>query len=202
MIDRHTVARLVTHVAHARDSVTQNHADMTAVISRMLAEAMQLDTAAVNDIVDAALLHDIGKTVIPDAILMKPGRLDAAERAVMSAHTRRGHDLLREARHPSLDVAAEVALCHHENFDGSGYPRGIQGEAIPLASRIVSVADVYEALCAARPYKVGLSHAEACRIILEGDGRTSPACFDPAVLAAFRRREAEIAQLKGRAAAA
>ncbi|WP_298724242.1 HD domain-containing phosphohydrolase [uncultured Ferrovibrio sp.] len=195
MIDRPTVAQLVARVAHVRDRHTMKHADLTAVISRMLAEALQLDSETVQDIGEAALLHDIGKTAIADGILMKPGRLDPAEREVMALHTHHGHDLLREARHPALDLAAAVALSHHEHFDGSGYPQGLAGEAIPLAARIVAVADVYEALRAIRPYKHGLSHAEASRIILQGDERTSPGFFDPDVLAAFSRRAPEIEQL-------
>lgn len=139
----------------------------------------------------AAMLHDVGKVGIPDAILKKPGRLDPAEFDAMKQHTRIGAGLFGSS-HSALDAAAaEVALCHHENWDGSGYPgrtpaeggapRGLAGDAIPLFGRIVAVADVYDALCSKRSYKEAMSPEEALAIIKAECGRK----FDPEVVAAF-----------------
>lgn len=110
----------------------------------------------------------------------------------MTQHTIYGHDLLKDVRHPVFDTAALVALCHHENFNGSGYPRGLSGSEIPLAAHIVAVADVYDALRSDRPYKAGMNHDSAAAVLLRGDDRTSPDNFDPGVLEAFSRQAAAI----------
>ncbi len=140
----------------------------------------------------AAMLHDVGKVGIPDAILKKPGRLDAAEFDVMKQHTVIGAGVFGSS-HSALDAAAaEVALCHHENWDGSGYPgrggegentsvRGVVGENIPIFGRIVAVADVYDALCSKRVYKDAMAGDEAVALIKADSGRK----FDPEVVAAF-----------------
>ena len=133
----------------------------------------------------AAALHDVGKLYIPARIMDKPGPLDDAERTTMQNHTVIGHRMLSTGRHPTMKMAATIALSHHECWDGSGYPYHLAGCAIPLSARIVAVADSYDALRMERSYKPGLSHAEAMDIILDGDGRTRPCHFDPLVLTTF-----------------
>jgi len=131
-------------------------------------------------------LHDIGKVGIPDAVLQKPGKLTPAEFAVMKHHSALGADTLAAAaaHRPNvgyLVMARQIAQSHHERWDGSGYPQGLSGEDIPLAARIVAVADVYDALTSRRAYKDAFSHAEAVKIMLEGKGSH----FDPGLIEVF-----------------
>ncbi len=144
----------------------------------------------------AARLHDVGKIGIPDAILRKPGPLTAEEWAVMQRHTEIGEAILSQS-HSSreLKMATEIAGGHHEHWDGSGYPRGLAGESIPIAARITQIADVYDALRSCRPYKTRMSHEEAFSIILNGDDRTRPEHFDPRLLEVFDRQEALFASI-------
>ncbi|EWY36384.1 hypothetical protein N825_26935 [Skermanella stibiiresistens SB22] len=129
----------------------------------------------------AAALHDLGKLWIPVGILLKRGPLDQDEVSIMRDHVVLGHARLRH--HDRL--AAEMALHHHENHDGTGYPFGLAGEDIPVSARVVRLCDVYDALRAARPYKRAMSHEEATRIILFGDDRIQPGMFDPELLHLF-----------------
>lgn len=163
--------------------------------SSLLAESLGLSQEEIELVEQGALLHDIGKNVLPDVVIMQPGRLSAQERRLMTQHTIYGHELLKDVQHPVFDTAADVALCHHENFNGSGYPRGLSGPEIPQAARIVAVADVYDALRSDRPYKAGMDHGSAVAVLLRGDDRTSPSNFDPAVLEAFSRQDAAISAL-------
>jgi putative two-component system response regulator len=133
----------------------------------------------------AASLHDIGKVVIPDSILNKPGPLNDDEWAVMRQHSRLGFNILRGAADPTVRLAANVVLYHHECWDGSGYPDGLAGEAIPREARIVGVCDVYHALRETRPYRDPLTHDHALSMMLQGEGRMHPGQFDPVVLAVF-----------------
>lgn len=189
------ISMLVARAAHAHDAQTLQHSTRMIETSRLLAQAMGLPQQEIELAEHGALLHDIGKNALPDIVIMKPGRLSPQERRLMTQHTLHGHDLLKEARHPVFDAAAEVALCHHENFDGGGYPRGLAGLAIPLPARIVAVSDVYDALRSDRPYKAGMDHRGAMSILLRGDDRTSPANFDPTVLQALARQDAAINSL-------
>jgi putative two-component system response regulator len=135
----------------------------------------------------SAPLHDIGKVGIPDAILLKPGPLDAAEFEIMKSHTTLGLETIAAAEKlldaPSsfLSVARQIAFCHHEKWDGSGYPHGLAGEAIPLPARLMAVADVYDALISRRIYKEPFSHDRAVTMIEAGNGSH----FDPTVVSAF-----------------
>jgi putative two-component system response regulator len=132
---------------------------------------------------DAAPLHDIGKVGIPDAILLKPGKLTPEEWTIMQRHAEIGGQILADSGFLLLDLARTIALTHHEKWDGSGYPARLRGEAIPLAGRIVAIADVFDALTSERPYKPAWPIEKAVALITEGAGRH----FDPALVPLFAR---------------
>lgn len=184
-------------MAEYRDPETGGHIQRTKSYVRALAAALkEEDSSLLTDkqqelLFQAAPLHDIGKVAIPDAILLKPARLNAAEFSIMEKHTLFGSEAIRRTttihgENELLRVAAEIAEFHHEKWDGSGYPHGRKGKAIPLCARLMTIADVYDALISKRPYKEALSHEEAVKTILEGDGYTAPEHFDPQVLACFQ----------------
>ena len=151
-----------------------------------LAANMGLAADFVETISYSAQMHDVGKIKIPTTILLKKGGLTRQEMALMKMHPVYGEQILGES--PRLAIAREIAIAHHENWDGSGYPHGLKGSAIPLAGRIVKVADVYDALRSERSYKAPLSHEEAMRVFREGDERVVPRVhFDPEVLTTFFR---------------
>jgi putative two-component system response regulator len=139
-------------------------------------------------------MHDIGKIGIPDRILQKPGRLTPEERTTMCGHPAIGASIIGEHRHPLLRLAHDVALTHHEKWDGSGYPRGLRGDDIPLAGRIVALADVFDALTSVRPYKPAWEVDAALAYIREQSGRH----FDPRVLGAFEAALPEVLKLRER----
>lgn len=171
--------------SEANDEATGLHVRRVGDFSAMLAEEMGLDDAFTGTIRVQSTLHDVGKIHTPAELLRKPGRLTDEEFEDIKRHSIYGADII--GRHPWLDMARNIAVFHHERWDGSGYPFGLRQDDIPLESRIVSIADHYDALRSARPYKQPFDHNTACRIILEGDGRTMPSHFDPEVLAAFSR---------------
>jgi HD-GYP domain-containing protein (c-di-GMP phosphodiesterase class II) len=169
-----------------RDSDTGVHNYRVAWIAARLAEEAGLDAAQMRNLIAGSFLHDVGKIGIPDAILLKPGKLDAQEFAVMQQHVELGGQIAGDAGF--LLSAREVIESHHEKWDGSGYPKKLVGEAIPLAARIFCIADVYDALRAQRPYKEPFSRDKALDIMREEKGRH----FDPALLAIFERIVDEI----------
>lgn len=140
----------------------------------------------------SAPLHDIGKIAIPDAVLMKPGPLSCDEFAMIRKHTAIGSEILRQIQRLSgnrrfLRFAIEMAECHHEHYDGSGYPRGLRGDAIPISAQLMAAADVYDALVTDRPYRRAMTHETAVEILLSGDDRTQPTHFSQRVLCAFEQ---------------
>src|SRR5262245_17215873 len=182
-------------LAETRDNETGKHIRRTQNYVRALAEKLRsnpeythlLDDAAVEMLYKSAPLHDIGKVGIPDHILLKPGKLTPEEFEIMKSHTTLGRDAIAAAERlietPStfLRCAREIAYAHQEKWDGSGYPEGLVGPLIPLAARLMAVADVYDALISKRVYKPALTHEQAVQIIREGSGKH----FDPDIVAAF-----------------
>ncbi|MBI3928707.1 MAG: HD domain-containing protein, partial [Armatimonadetes bacterium] len=146
-----------------------------------LARALRLPAGLVAELGYASMLHDVGKLHVPDHILRKPGPLTTEEWEVIRQHPLQGVRIL--GRHPAFSLAREIALAHHEKWDGSGYPEGLSGESIPLSARLMAVADVYDALISKRVYKQAFSHEKAVAIIQEGRG----AHFDPTVVDAFEQ---------------
>ena len=167
--------------AEYRDDVTGKHAERVGILSFLVAQALGLPPDETRLLRRAAPLHDVGKIGIPDAILMKPGTLTPAEFEVMKSHTEIGGRILSGSQYPLLQVAREIALYHHEKWDGSGYKPGMSGESIPLVGRIVAVADAFDSLTHERPYKPALPQDEAVEIINRDRGTH----FDPDVADAF-----------------
>jgi putative two-component system response regulator len=182
-------------LAETRDNETGNHIRRTQNYVRLLAQELQrqgkftaqLTAESIELLYKSAPLHDIGKVGIPDSILLKPGKLTPEEFAVMKTHTTLGRDAILAAEklldepNSFLEYAREIAYCHQEKWDGSGYPQGLAGETIPVSARLMAVADVYDALISRRVYKPPFPHAEALEIIRAG--RSSH--FDPAMVDAF-----------------
>ena len=179
----------LARASEANDEDTGNHILRVNEYSRVLAEDLGCPPELVRQIHYSAQMHDVGKIHIRREILRKNGPLTPEEWAEMKEHTLHGVKILGDS--PRLEVARQIAASHHERFDGTGYPYGVRGEAIPLPARLVSVADVYDALRSKRSYKPEFSHERSIEILLSGDGRVEPRHFDPAVLDAFRRRTGE-----------
>ena len=177
----------LARAAEYRDDDTGEHTERVGRIAALLARALGLREAEVELVRRAAPLHDVGKIGIPDEILLKPGKLTDAEFAQMQTHTTIGVKILSGSRFPILQLAAEVALTHHERWDGSGYPHGLAREAIPLPGRIVAVVDVFDALTHERPYKAAWPVAAAVAELRRQRGRQ----FDPSVVTAFLTLEAQ-----------
>ena len=183
---RETITTL-NRAASYKDEETGAHVARISFYTVELAGTLGMDAGFRDTIHYASPMHDVGKIAIPDAILMKPGKFEPHEWEIMKGHAALGAKLIAGGSSPYLTMGVDIAMSHHERWDGKGYPAGLAGEAIPLAARIMQICDVYDALRSKRPYKAPFSHEKSFEIITKGDGRTMPGHFDPAVLEAFAR---------------
>ena len=188
------IVQRLGRAAEYKDNETGLHVIRMSHFSQLLALAAGCSPAWAEDLLNAAPMHDVGKIGIPDAVLRKPGPLDADEWATMRRHPEIGAEIIGE--HPSgvLQLAREIALAHHEKWDGSGYPRGLAGEAIPLSARIVAIADVFDALTTRRPYKEPWPVQEAMNHIAAQAGKH----FDPALVALFAPLLPQLLEIRAR----
>jgi response regulator RpfG family c-di-GMP phosphodiesterase len=175
-----TITRL-TRAAEFRDEVTGQHVVRVGHMCATLARTIGLPDEECDMLRLAAPMHDIGKVATPDGILLKPGPLTADEFAIMRKHTIAGYEILKDSDSAMLQCAAEIALTHHERFDGKGYPHGLSGTGIPLSGRLCSIVDVFDALTSKRPYKEAWDVDRAIAMIDEATGTQ----FDPDIAAAF-----------------
>ncbi|MCL2223933.1 MAG: response regulator [Defluviitaleaceae bacterium] len=204
-------------LAESRDRVTGAHLIRIEQLARALTTKLTETHPHILSKEDAELitvyspLHDLGKVGVSDAILKKAGKLTATEFEHMQRHTTEGGKLLRqiseflpselnkqdkgETGQNQLHIAIEISECHHERYDGTGYPKGLEGDQIPLSARIITIVDIYDALRSPRPYKDGFSHEQAIKIITKGDRRTLPSHFDPVILKAFTEIQHELCEI-------
>lgn len=173
--------------AEYKDNETGLHVIRMGWYSRLIAEKMGANEDYVDLIFKAAPMHDIGKIGIPDRVLQKPGKLDAEEWEIMKRHSQYGAKILGEHNHALLQMAKEIALYHHEKWNGTGYPRGLCGDAIPVSARIVAIADVFDALTSERPYKKAWPAEKAFQLIADEAGEH----FDPALASVFLAHKQE-----------
>ena len=174
----------LARAAEASDDSTGQHIRRVNEYAKFIATELGMESTFIKEIANSAQMHDVGKIYVDNAILQKKGPLDENEFYEMKQHTVYGERIVGASDY--LKMASEIALNHHEKFDGSGYPNHKVGEEIPLSARIVSLADVYDALRSPRSYKPGFSHEKAYDIIINGDGRVEPYHFDPKILKVFK----------------
>jgi len=186
---RYTVEAL-SRAAEANDEDTFNHLQRISHFSRIISETIGMDSSFVKEISLLSQLHDVGKIQVEPLLLKKPARLTDEEFEKVKLHTVYGARIIGD--HPKLKMAKQIAMSHHERWDGTGYPLGLKGEEIPLPARIVAIADVYDAIRSKRPYKAPRDHNTAMEIISRGDSRTGQGHFDPQIKSAFMKISKEI----------
>lgn len=189
--EKETINRLM-RAAEFRDNETGMHIVRMGHFSAEIARALGLSSTECETLLMATPMHDIGKVATPDRILLKPGKLDAQEWEIMRQHTVAGYEILKDSQSQLLQTAAQIALSHHEKFDGTGYPYGIKGEHIPLCGRICAVSDVFDALTSERPYKRAWPVEQA----IEEVDRISGTHFDPQLVRAFHTALPKILEIK------
>lgn len=188
------IIRRLGRAAEFKDNETGNHVIRMSHYARLTALSLGMSELRAELLFQAAPMHDVGKIGIPDHILLKPGKLDAAEWAVMRQHPQMGADIIGQHRDELLQAAHSVALTHHEKWDGSGYPHGLRGEDIPIFGRIVAIADVFDALTTARPYKTAWTVEDAVAHIAASAGQH----FDPALMAPFQAALPQMLAIRAR----
>jgi putative two-component system response regulator len=189
---RHQIIRRLGRAAEFKDNETGNHVIRMSHYARLIAQKHGLAEAQADLIFHAAPMHDVGKIGIPDQIMLKPDKLNEEEWQVMRRHPAMGANIIGDHHDDLLQTARKIALTHHEKWDGSGYPMGLQGDAIPLAGRIIAIADVFDALTSVRPYKQAWSVEQAMAHIEAGAGSH----FDPALMAALHAALPDILKIK------
>src|SRR5574343_84684 len=192
LITRQQIIRRLGRAAEFKDNETGNHVLRMSHYARLIAHAHGLGEEASNIIFNTAPMHDIGKIGIPDSILLKPGKLDSEEWKVMHQHPIMGAEIIGKHDNELLEAARIIALTHHEKWDGSGYPQGLKGNAIPLDGLIVAIADVCDALVSVRPYKTAIPLNEALQYLESQSGLH----FDPSLMEAFKKALPEILRTK------
>jgi putative two-component system response regulator len=180
-----------------KDDDSGNHVRRIGHFTRLLAQHLGMDKTFTESVAAASPLHDVGKIGIPDAIPLKPGMLTMDEWQVMQTQTTIGATILGDSNYPLIRLGREIALSHHERWDGGGYPHGLKGDAIPIAARIINICDQYDTLRSPRAYRAARDHREAVYIITKGDQRTRPEHFDPQVLDAFTACTEQFRELFG-----
>ena len=188
------IIRRLGRAAEYKDNETGLHVIRMSHYSKLIAEALDYSEEFTDLIFNAAPMHDIGKIGIPDQILLKPGKLDEEEWDIIRKHPQFGADIIGENDSEILKIAKEIAITHHEKWDGSGYPNGLKGTEIPISGRIVAIADVFDALTTERPYKKAWSVDDAIKLIDENSGSH----FDPDLVAIFHTVIGDILEIKAR----
>jgi len=174
-------AESMTVALDVRDAYTRSHCDRVTTLALELGAACGMADGGLDDLGICARFHDIGKIGVPDAVLLKPGRLVGDEWEIMKSHAKLGERIFTAMAIPGHDGVAALIRHHHESFDGSGYPDGLAGEAIPLASRIMLIVDAYDAMATARPYHKARTHEEVMGVLASENGKK----LDPAIFARF-----------------